>query len=141
MGIDRDKQDAVRAFPRDDGWIVSPIRHEGHDGWDNSIIIDSQGVAHTASIDPSDFGSQDGIEYTKYDGSWKVEPIGSGRIKYEFGTSIGFDLDGLPEITNYDDINRTLKFAKKIQKATGKSNRLIRTGTLENFHHSHTMHR
>ena len=108
------KGDAVRAVLSTDGtWTVGAIKHEGHDGWDNSITIDSQGTVHTASIDPSQFESEAGVEYAVRTQSWKVEAIGSGPIAYEFGTAIAVDDQNLPGITYYNDITGELMFAHK----------------------------
>lgn len=108
-----DKGDATRAVLRDGKWFVGAIASEGHDGWDNSIVVDSQGTVHTASIDPSQFESQDGVEYAVFDDGWQVEAIGSGPIAYEFGTAIDVDGQDRPGITYYDDVAGTLQYARR----------------------------
>jgi hypothetical protein len=110
-----EKGDAVLATLADgNSWDLSTIAHPGHDGWDNDIAIDSQGTIHTASVDPSQFGSQDGVEYAVLtETGWAVESIGSGPIAYEFGTDIAIDPAGLPGITYHDDVAGLLKYAHR----------------------------
>jgi hypothetical protein len=103
--------DAVRATFRDDTWFVSTIEHPGHDGWDNSIALDQQGKAHTASIDPSQFDSPDGVEYAHFDRVWQVESLGTGPISYEFGTAIDINNQNQPAITYHDDESGSLVYA------------------------------
>ena len=98
----------------DGGWAVFDINHAGHDGWDGTIAIDSDGHPHMASIDPSQFGSSSGVEYAVFDGeSWTIEEIGSGPVPYEFGTAIGVDGDDRPHVAWFDDEGKDLKYAVK----------------------------
>jgi hypothetical protein len=104
--------DEVVAYLDGDSWKLITVQHPGHDGWDNSIFVDSDGAWHTAAIDPSQFGSQDGVEYaTNAGGEISVTPVGSGPVKYEFGTSIQLKSDGTPGITYYDDVDQQLEYA------------------------------
>ena len=74
-----DQEDEAYGVLSDGQWATQIVHHDGHDGWDNSLALDSAGRPHTASIDPSQFGSQSGVEYATFDGSsWSVEEVGSG---------------------------------------------------------------
>ena len=57
-----DEEDQAYAVLLDGGWSVETLPHEGHHGWDNTLAIDSVGLPHTITIDPSQFGSESGIE-------------------------------------------------------------------------------
>jgi hypothetical protein len=104
--------DEVVAILRNDQWELLTVNDNGHDGWDNSIVVDDDGNWHTAAIDPSQFGSQDGVEYaTNAKGTVEVTAVGSGAIKYEFGTSIQLKSDGSPGITYYNDRFGQLEYA------------------------------
>jgi hypothetical protein len=104
--------DEVVAQLTETGWELTTVADDGHDGWDNSIVVDKAGVWHTAAVDPSQFGSEDGVEYaTLVDGAVTVVPVGSGPIKYEFATSIQLDPSGSPSITYYNDRDQQLEFA------------------------------
>lgn len=113
-----DKGDAVVSVFQDDKWSLSTVTHPGHDGWDNSIVVDSQGVIHTAGIDPAQFGGTDGVEYAFFSDAWQVEAIGSGPIDYEFGTAIDVDDDNLPGITYFDTVTGGLKYAHRSADGT-----------------------
>ena len=104
--------DEVVAELTESGWESTTIADDGHDGWDNSIAIDEAGNWHTAAVDPSQFGGEDGVEYaTVVDGAVTVVPVGSGPIKYEFGTSIQLDSSGSPAIAYYNDRDQQLEYA------------------------------
>ena len=104
--------DEVVAALLDGKWELTTVADEGHDGWDNAIVLDAQTNWHTASIDPAQFGSQSGVEYaTNAGGSLVVSQVGSGPINYEFGTSIALGPDGAPGITYYNDGEKRLEFA------------------------------
>ncbi len=109
-----DHEDQNHFYPNDAGnWVIDRIEHPGHDGWDNSIAFDSQGLPHTSSVDPSQFGG-DGVEYAYYDGAqWTVEPIQSGMVKYANATSIQIDSDDRPHVAFYDDMEGDLMYALK----------------------------
>lgn len=95
-------------------WNRTRIGDEGHDGWDNSLDFDSNDYPHTSSVDPSQFGSSDGVEYSWYDGSrWHKESIGSGPVQYQFSTCIRLDEIDQPHITYYDNRSNSLKYALK----------------------------
>ena len=104
--------DEVIAALTETGWQFTTVADDGHDGWDNSIAVDEAGNWHTAAVDPSQFGGQDGVEYaTLVDGAVTVVPVGSGPIKYEFATSIQLDASGSPAIAYYNDRDQRLEFA------------------------------
>ena len=113
IGFDPNLGDEVVAIQRDGSWELITIEDTGHDGWDNSIVVDADGNWHTAAIDPAQFGSQDGVEYaTNAGGSISVTQVGSGPIFYEFATSIQLDDEGLPGIAYYDQDEKGLEYAK-----------------------------
>ena len=105
--------DEVVAVLKDDSWDVVTVGDAGHDGWDNSIAVDSAGNWHTAAVDPSQFGSESGVEYaTNAGGSISVVEVGSGPIVYEFGTSIQLNPDDLPAVAYYDNNVQGLAYAE-----------------------------
>lgn len=109
-----DTEDEAYAVLQDGIWIVHNVDHDGHDGWDNSLALDSQGLPHTASIDPSQFGGTSGLEYGHFDGEdWDVEEVGSGPLPYEFGTDIAIDSQDRPHVVWYDDNPPALRYAVK----------------------------
>ncbi|MCH7587861.1 MAG: hypothetical protein IIC78_07485 [Chloroflexi bacterium] len=104
--------DEVVAFLQDGVWELVTVSDDGHDGWDNSIVIDRNGNWHTAAVDPSQFGSQDGVEYaTNAGGEIAVTAVSSGPVEYEFGTSIQLKSDGSPGITYYNNRLDQLEYA------------------------------
>ncbi len=115
-----DEEDQTHWTKDENGdWIGEVIKHPGHDGWDNSLYVESSGLIHTSSVDPVQFGSSDGVEYAFFDGNnWSVESIGSGPIEYQFSTSIHVDSNGNPHITYFESPgDEILKYA---EKTTGK---------------------
>ena len=102
-----DEGDAVYLFKEGDVWQSETIRHSGHDGWDASLAIGQEGEVHIASIEPVQFGGQDGIEWgVRVGDRWNVASIGSGPIPYEFGTDIVIDPEGLPHLVYHDGTER-----------------------------------
>ena len=107
-----DLENQVYAALIDGRWDLQTVDHSGHDGWDNNLSIDSKGVPHIVSIDPSQFGSESGVEYaTLNGGTWKVEEVGSGAVPYEFGTDIALDSADTPHVVWFDDSSKDLKYA------------------------------
>lgn len=95
-------------------WEALEVSSDGHDGWDNSIAFDSDNNIHTSSIDPFQFGSEEGIEYAFYDGNrWTKESINGGPANYEFSTCIQVDSKNIPHIVFYDNIGDNLIYANK----------------------------
>ena len=109
---DHDVEDGAYSALLNGEWQTSKIRDSGHDGWDINLTLDSEGVPHVVAIDPSQFGSTDSIEYSVPDGDgWDVEKVGSGPVKYEFGTTIDIDSTGRPHVAWFDDGAKELKYA------------------------------
>ncbi len=112
LQVDPALGDEVIAELTESGWKFTTVADDGHDGWDNSIAVDEAGNWHTAGVDPSQFGGEDGVEYaTLVDGAVTVVPVGSGPIKYEFATSIQLDRSGSPAIAYYNDRDQQLELA------------------------------
>ena len=110
---DHDTEDQMRAYQTNGVWQVEQIVSTGHDGWDNSILVNSNGDIHTSTVDPAQFAGP-GLEYSVYDGnSWTVELVPSGSIEYANATSLALDSQGNPHITYFDHVGRTLKHATK----------------------------
>jgi hypothetical protein len=119
-GFDPAKGDEVVAILEDGAWNLITVADQGHDGWDNSIVIDSEGFWHTASIDPSQFGSQDSVEYaTNAFGDVVVEKVGSGPTPYEFATSIDIRADGIVGVAYFNEAETTLYYAERTAGADG----------------------
>ncbi len=94
------------------GWQVAVAVDDGHDGWDSTIAIGDDGVVRAAGVDPSQFGSTDGIEYYELrDGAWTVTAIGSGPTEYEFNVSLAVDSEAQPALSYYNDRDGDLVFA------------------------------
>ncbi len=95
-------------------WSGQIINDPGHDGWDNSIFLETNDLLHTSSIDPIQFEGG-GVEYAFFDGSqWTVESIGSDPVEYQFSTSIQVDTEGDPHITYFDSPgSQSLKLASR----------------------------
>lgn len=94
-------------------WAVSSAAHPGHDGWDSTVAIGRDGVVRAAGILPSQFNSSEGVDYYELrGGQWRVTPIGSGPIAYEFNVSLAVDpRSGRPALTYYNDRSADLVFA------------------------------
>lgn len=114
LGFDPDKSDATDALLRDGTWSVEAAEDPGHDGWDNRITTDADGMAHMSGIDPRAFGGN-GLEYySKNDsGQWAVERVLSGTLEYTFATSIAIDPSGDQHISYYNDAEKNLVLASR----------------------------
>ncbi len=108
MGFDASLGDAAYAFKRGGNWQVETISDPGHDGWDPSIALGPDGAVYVASIDPVQFGSEDGVEWAvrSESGTWSVSPLGSGPVPYEFGTQVVVDTGGRAHIVYHDGSER-----------------------------------
>ena len=107
-----DNEDGSHARLESGAWVNTDIPSSGHDGWDINVGIDSVGSAHVLSVDPSQFGSQNGLEYATFDGqTWTVETVGTGPLPYEFGNSLAIDSQDRPHIVWFDDQGQDLKYA------------------------------
>ena len=108
----QDLGDLTYAIKDASGWQIAAAADDGHDGWDSTIAIASDGVVRAAGVDPSQFGSADGIEYYELrDGAWGVTAIGSGPIEYEFNVGLAVSPDGQPALSYYDGRSGDLIFA------------------------------
>lgn len=94
-----DLGEAVYAFKQLGAWTTETLFDPGHDGWDGSLAIGSDGTVHLVAIDPAQFGGVTGVEYYhRVDGQWTIVEIGSGPTEYEFGTDIALDSQGRPHV-------------------------------------------
>ena len=104
---DHTSEDATYAFKEGGSWHLEVVSHPGHDGWDSSIALGPAGEVHLSFIDPSQFGSADGVEWAvRLGGTWSIGGIGSGPIPYEFGTAIAVDGGGRPHLVYHDGSER-----------------------------------
>jgi hypothetical protein len=110
--FDQSKGDLTFASRTDSAWSIEAIADDGHDGWDSALVLSEDGSRHAFGIDPSQFGSSDGVEYYSYaNGSWTVTPIGSGPIAYEFNVSPALAPDGNPAVSYFNDRDGDLMYA------------------------------
>ena len=106
--------DQALATLRDGSWVKEFIENSGHDGWDNSIALDSAGGIWTASINPSEFGATTAVFVSHFDGSgWSVESIGSPAMTYKFGTTIAVDSQNRPHVAFYNEKEQALNYATR----------------------------
>lgn len=111
---DHDNEDGAYSRLENGKWVNTGIQNSGHDGWDINVAIDSTGSPHVLAVDPSQFGSRNGLEYATFDGqSWTVETVGTGPLPYEFGNAIAIDSQDRPHIVWFDDQGQDLKYALK----------------------------
>ena len=95
--------DAAYGFERELDWEVGYAYSTGHDGWDNSIAVDSRGNVHMIAIDPYNFRREEGVEHYFYDGEeWIIESIGSPPVPYSWGTGLVLDSQDRPHVTFHD---------------------------------------
>ena len=109
-----DKGDAAYAVLENGEWSVDTLFDEGHDGWDNRIVVDASGRPHISAIDPEEFGGN-GVEYYRQDasGEWVVESLGTGPLTYKYATSVAIDPEGNAHITYYDQKDNDLALASR----------------------------
>ena len=109
-----DKGDAAYAILDNGEWRVDTVFDDGHDGWDNRIVIDASGRPHISAIDPEEFGGN-GVEYYHQDesGDWVVESVGTGPLTYKYATSVAIDPEGNAHITYYDQKDNDLALANR----------------------------
>lgn len=98
-----------------DSWQLITIEDSGHDGWDNSIVVDNDGNWHTVAIEPSQFGLQNGAEYSTsaYSDPGVVEVVPGGATVYEFATSIDITETGIVGVTYYASSSQDLIYAER----------------------------
>jgi len=113
-----DLGDLVVATRSETGWINDTATDDGHDGWDSTVAVASDGTVHAAGIDPQQFDGEDGVEYYVRQGSdWQVTPIGSGPIEYEWNVSLAIGPDGQPALTYFDNNTTDLRYAELIDNS------------------------
>ena len=71
-----------------------------HDGWDNSLAFDENGVLFQSSVDPSSFGATTSLSVASLrETGWESEVVtGSGSFMYGFNTSLAFDALNEPHV-------------------------------------------
>lgn len=112
--FNQDLGSLVHAVRRDGTWASTDGTDDGHDGWDSTLVIGSDGVVRAAGIDPAQFEREDGVEYYELVGdTFVVEAIGSGPIAYEFNVGLDVDEDGRPALSYYDTEAESLRFARR----------------------------
>jgi hypothetical protein len=110
-----DLGDLTHAVRAEGAWAVDAAADDGHDGWDSTIAIGSDGVVRAAGIDPQQFDRQEGVEYYELtDNGWTVTPIGSGPIEYEWNVSLATSSTGRVALTYHDNNTRQLVFAELV---------------------------
>jgi hypothetical protein len=111
--FDQSKGDLTFAVRSGGEWEIEALADDGHDGWDSALVLGEGGRRHAFGIDPSQFGSDDGVEYYAYsDGAWTVSAIGSGPIAYEFNVSPALGPDGNPAVSYFNDVDGDLIYAE-----------------------------
>lgn len=111
---DHDVEDQIVAVRSRDNWTLEQVVNDGHDGWDNNVMVTADGVVHTSSIDPSNFGGR-GVEYARRStgGFWTVQGAGSPPLMYANATSIIMGSNGEPAIAYYNDTTRNLELTER----------------------------
>ena len=109
---DHDNEDGSIATREGGAWSVTTIAHDGHDGWDSSIAFGQNGEIYYLGVDPSQFGSADGVELaTLSGGTFTVRGLGSGPQPYEWGVDVAVGPDGELAAVFFDAVNQDLVFA------------------------------
>lgn len=109
---DHDTEDGAVAVRDGDGWSVSQIADDGHDGWDSSIGLGPNGELYYLGVDPVQFDpTSSGVELaTLSDGAWTVREVGSGAQPYEWGVDVATLSDGTVVIVYFDAESQDLVF-------------------------------
>ncbi len=108
-----DWEDAAVGVLGADGWRVERIESGGHDGWDDSLAFGPDGRLHLLNVDPAQFNSTEGVEYSRLeDGVWQTAAVGSGPQPYEWGTDIAVDADGVVHAVYFDAAARDLVYGR-----------------------------
>ena len=97
-------------YERTNQWRKEDVSSNGHDGWDNDIVVDSQGGVHTSTTDGSA-----GVEYA-YRASgrpWAKETLPTTKFTYKYSTGITVDGSNIPHIAYYDPDNQSLHMISK----------------------------
>ena len=113
-----DKGDLTVATRGEGGWDVVALADDGHDGWDSTIAVGSDGSVHAAGVEPAQFNSTVGVEhYELVAGTWQVTEIGSGPIEYEWNVALAIAPDGTPGVAYFDHSTQDLMFAERLEGA------------------------
>lgn len=105
--------DLTHAVRRLGDWDIEAAADDGHDGWDTTITIGTDGVVRAAGIDPQQFQSPDGVEYYELtEDGWQITAIGSGPIEYEWNVSLAVSDTGRVALSYHDNNTRQLVFAE-----------------------------
>ncbi|MEE8331427.1 MAG: hypothetical protein V3R84_06615 [Acidimicrobiia bacterium] len=108
-----DLGDLAHAVRQGDAWTLDTATDDGHDGWDSTIAIGSDGVVRAAGIDPQQFSRDDGVEYYELGpGGWQVTAIGSGPIEYEWNVSLAVSDAGVVGLSYFDNNSADLVYAE-----------------------------
>jgi len=111
-----DLGDLTHAVRTGNDWTVEAAAHDGHDGWDSTIAIGTDGVVRAAGIDPQQFDSQVGVEYYERNADgWQVTAIGSGPIEYEWNVSLAVSEAGRTGLSYHDNNTGQLMFAEGVR--------------------------
>jgi hypothetical protein len=109
---DHDREDGAIAIHQGGAWAVTQIVNGGHDGWDSSVELGPNGDAYYLGVDPSQFGSAEGVEFaTLSGGAITVQGLGSGPQPYEWGVDIAVGPAGELAAVFFDAGNKDLIFA------------------------------
>ncbi|MFT6810401.1 MAG: hypothetical protein ACJA01_003644 [Saprospiraceae bacterium] len=97
-------------YQKTDLWRKEDIANNGHDGWDNDIVVDSQSGVHTSTTDGSA-----GVEYAyRANGRpWEKETLPTTKFTYKYSTGITVDGSNTPHIAYYDPDNASLHMISK----------------------------
>ncbi len=132
--FDLELGDLTHASRTDSGWNTTAAGDGGHDGWDSTIRVGSDGVVRAAGIDPVQFGSADGVEYYELVGDeWIVESIGSGPIEYEWNVDLQVAPDGTVGITYFQTSEADLVYASRTPGGSWEIETVADTGDIGRF--------
>jgi len=97
-------------YQQTDLWRKEDISNNGHDGWDNDIVVDHEGGVHTSTTDGSA-----GVEYAyRAPGRpWEKETLPTTMFTYKYSTGIAVDGSNIPHIAYYDPDNQSLHMISK----------------------------
>ena len=95
-------------------WETDAASDDGHDGWDSTLRFAPSGELWAAGIDPSQFGSTDGVEFYEFDGTeWTITSVNGPPVPYEFNVSLAVGTGGEPALSYYDQANDALHVATR----------------------------
>lgn len=107
--------DIVHAVPAGDGWTLTTVDDDGHDGWDTTLHISADDTVFAAGIDPAQFQAVDGVEvYELGAEGWQVTAIGSGPVDYEWNVALATNSGNQPAVTWHNKDLASLNFAERV---------------------------